>query len=173
MQTANRKSGYTLMRFKGYTLIELLVGLTIIAIVFSIGFSGYRDFSRRQAVAGVAKSIQSDLRNAQQLALTGQKPTVNYLNAPVTCTRLSGYSFSRISAQNYQILANCDNLAQPVAIKNIVLSTDTSLTGSPVNTVKFKVLGQGTDLSAPLTFTLTHTAGTSSTITVGIGGDVK
>ena len=163
MQTANRKSGFT--------LIELLVGLTIIAIVFSVGFSGYRDFSRRQSVAGVAKSIQSDLRNAQQLALTGQKPTVNYLNAPVTCTRLSGYSFSRISAQNYQIIANCINAANANhIIKNVTLSTDLSLSAG---SVKFKVLGQGTDLSAPLTFTLTHTAGTSSTITVGIGGDVK
>jgi prepilin-type N-terminal cleavage/methylation domain-containing protein len=163
MQTANRKSGYT--------LIELLVGLTIIAIVFSIGFAGYRDFSRRQAVAGVTKSIQSDLRNAQQLALTGQKPTVDYLNNPVTCTRLSGYSFSRISAINYQIIANCVNAVNANHIvKNITLSSDLSLSAG---SVKFKVLGQGTDLSAPVIFTVTHTAGTTGTITVGIGGDVK
>jgi prepilin-type N-terminal cleavage/methylation domain-containing protein len=162
MQTANRKSGYT--------LIELLVGLTIIAIVFSIGFAGYRDFSRRQAVAGVTKSIQSDLRNAQQLALTGQKPTVDYLNNPVTCTRLSGYSFSRISAINYQIRAHCDNVALPIAVKDIVLSSDLSLSAG---SVKFKVLGQGTDLPDSLIFTVTHTAGTTGTITVGIGGDVK
>ncbi len=163
MQTANRKSGYT--------LIELLVGLTIIAIVFSIGFAGYRDFSRRQAVAGVTKSIQSDLRNAQQLALTGQKPTVDYLNNPVTCTRLSGYSFSRISAINYQIRAHCDNVALPIAVKDIVLSSDLSLSAG---SVKFKVLGQGTDLSAALIFTVTHTSGaTPGTITVGVGGDIK
>lgn len=162
MNTANKNSGYT--------LIELLVGLTIISIIFSIGFAGYRDFSRRQAVAGVAKSIQSDLRNAQQLALTGQKPTVDYLNNSVTCTRLSGYSFSRISATNYQIRAHCDNLALPTPIKNVVLSSDLSLSAG---SVKFKVLGQGTDLSAPIIFTVTHTAGTTGTVTVGIGGDVK
>jgi prepilin-type N-terminal cleavage/methylation domain-containing protein len=152
MQTANRKSGYT--------LIELLVGLTIIAIVFSIGFAGYRDFSRRQAVAGVTKSIQSDLRNAQQLALTGQKPD--------TCTRLSGYTFASVSSTSYSISANCSNGS--IEVKNVNLVDTTLSAGS----VMFKVLGQGTDLPDSLIFTVTHTSGaTPGTITIGVGGDIK
>lgn len=164
MQTANRKSGYT--------LIELLVGLTIIAIVFSVGFAGYRDFSRRQLVSGVTKSIVSDLRNAQQLALTGQKPVVDYQGNSVTCTRLSGYSFSRISATNYQIRAHCDNVALPISIKNIILSSDLSLSNG---SVKFKVLGQGTDLTDTLTIIISHISdvGTTGTITIVKGGTIK
>lgn len=156
---------------KGYTLIELMVVITIIGIVFSAGFAGYRDFSRRQAVAGVTKSILSDLRNAQQLALTGQKPTLDYLGNAVTCTRLSGYTFTRTSATNYQVTANCLNaVAANHIIKNIDLSTGITLSAG---TVKFKVLGQGTDLSATLTYTVTHTGGATGTITVGTGGDIK
>jgi len=29
---------------EGYTLVELLIGITIISIVFTIGYAGFRDF---------------------------------------------------------------------------------------------------------------------------------
>ncbi len=152
MQTANRKSGYT--------LIELLVGLTIISIVFSIGFAGYRDFSRRQTVVGVTKSIISDLRNAQQLALIGQKPD--------TCTRLSGYTFTAVSSTNYTISANCIN--GNIEVKNIVLPTNITIS---LGSIMFKVLGQGTNLSAAYTFTITHISGITGIINIKKGGTIN
>ena len=63
---------------KGYTLIELLVGISIIAIIFGVGFVSYREFSRRQSLTGVTKQLVGDLRLAQQLALTGQNQKVGF-----------------------------------------------------------------------------------------------
>ncbi len=149
------------MTRRGYTLIELLVGISIIAIIFSIGFVSYREFSRRQALVGILKQVKSDLRLAQQFALTGQKPD--------GCSTLSGYKFNRDDSLNYSLIAVCSNGSY--IYKSVSMPTDTTISAGSVT---FKVLGQGTDLSTPLTFTLTNLdAGTSGTVVVGIGGDVK
>lgn len=153
---------------KGYTLIELLVVITISTIIFGVGIAGYREFSRRQALTGVLKQVKADLRLAQQLALTGQKPEGQI------CNSLDGYTFTRTSGSVYTLTANCINPSANYVIKTINMPTNITISGSPVNTVKFKILGQGTSLSASLTFTIANTtAGTSGTVIVGTGGDVN
>ena len=76
----------------GYTLIELLVGISIVGIIFSVGYAGFRQFSQRQQLAGVAKSITSDIQLIKQKALTGEKPSGG------ACTKLDGYTFFPSSA---------------------------------------------------------------------------
>jgi prepilin-type N-terminal cleavage/methylation domain-containing protein len=156
--------------FKGYTLIELLVGLSIIGIIFSVGLAGYREFSRRQALTGVSKQLKADLRLAQQLALTGQKPD------GVACDTLTGYTFNvSVSTSSYSISANCTstlNIKTSPEIKNVSLGTDIQIV-STTAAFQFKGLGQGTNLTSSNTITLTHISGNTSLILVGIGGDVK
>lgn len=151
--------------FKGYTLVELLIGLSIIGIIFSVGLAGYREFSRRQALTGVSKQLKADLRLAQQLALTGQKPD------GVSCDTLDGYLFSRVDSNTYQILADCSGVS-PHIYKEVDLGSNITITSTNA-TVTFKVLGQGTDLVASNTLTLTHSSGNQNIMTIGIGGDVK
>lgn len=154
---------------KGYTFIELLVVITITVIVFTIGYSGYREFSRRQDLTGVSKNLIGDLRLIQQLSLTGQKPEGS------TCTKLMGYTFTRNSATNYTMSANCDNggIISNVEIKNVDLPNDVSFTVTTPST-QFKVLGQGTSLSANNVITLSNTlSGSSNQITIGVGGDIR
>lgn len=151
------------MIHKGYTLVELLVGISIVAVVFAVGFVSYREFSRRQSLTGVTKQLVGDLRLAQQLALTGQKPTTG------SCTTLVGYVISRTSSTSYDLIADCSNA--DYVIKTIDMPIDTTIS---VGNVTFKVLGQGTDRTSPLTFTITNTStGVSQDITVGIGGDMQ
>ena len=163
MKTAKNFRGYTLMRFKGYTLIELLVGISILAIIFGVGFASYREFARRQSISGILKVIKADLRLAQQLSLTGQKPD------GVVCTTLVGYIFMRADSVSYQLIADCTNANH--IIKTVSMPENTTISAGSVT---FKVLGQGTDLTAPLTFSIVNsTAQTSGTVTIGIGGDVQ
>ncbi len=168
MVTANTSHKYFRIN-NGYTLIELLVGLSIVSIIFSVGFAGYRDFSRRQALTGVSKQLKSDLRLAQQLALTGQKPD------GVACDTLNGYTFNRINSNEYSLVANCTNggvtLTSP-EYKRVDLGDDITLTAT-VSSFQFKSLGQGTNLSAANTLTLTHISGNVSVLNVGVGGDIK
>ncbi len=160
----------TAKKVKGFTLIELLVVMTIGIIVFATGFAGYRDFSRRQTLSGISKQIKADLRTAQQLAITGQKPQ------GATCTRLVSYDFDRISSTNYQITATCDNngiIPPPITIKNINLITGMTI-ASTSDPISFKVLGMGTNLSGDATITISFTQVTNpETIVIGKGGDIK
>ncbi len=180
----SKAKGYTLMnptsesKAKGYTLIEILVGLTIIGILFSFGFASFRDFSRREALSGTSKKIQGDLRLVQSMALSGQKPTEDYLGQSTnTCSsanRLDGYIFKVYSSTEYKIEASCGS--STVVIKDVVFAGDVSISTPSPNPLLFKVLGEGTNIPAgeDASLVLTQT-GTDSvaTITISAAGEIK
>lgn len=154
-------------RNSAYTLIEILVGITIIGLVFGFGFVSFREFSRRQAVAGAVKQIKGDLRLAQAYALSGKRPTDCQADE-----RLDGFSFTVISGQNYEIKANC---ATSVT-KSMTLSGELSMSFPSPNPIIFKVLGQGTNipLGGNATITLTQTGtNNQAVITISASGEIK
>ena len=146
-----------------YTLIEILIGLTLVTIVFTIGLAGYRDFSRRQVLSGASKKVISDLRLAQQKASIGQKPDL--------CTTLNGYGVDfNLNSSTYTVFADCSN--------NDITETTTTLDGvasSTDFTIIFKTLGHGTNLAATQLINLYYLGDISKTvsITVGLGGGIK
>lgn len=152
---------------RAYTLIEVLVVLSIIGVLFGIGYVSYRDFSRRQELAGVAKNIQGNLRKAQQSALSGVKPEGVYCNSQT----LIGYDFYMVSSSEYQIRANCAGGNIVVLDVNLPVSETLSMTDNPI---LFKVLGNGTNIASSATITVVQTAtGDSTQISVGSGGDIQ
>lgn len=156
---------------KGYTLIEILVALSIVGLLFSFGFVSFRDFSRRQALSGTAKGIQGDLRLAQQQALSGKKPSSTLCDAPANS--LSSFSFNVYSTTAYKIQANCSG--GDVTIRDVSIPTGITIS-SPTNPIKFKVIGQGTNLpdggSAQITISQTGTTN-QAIITVTDGGEIQ
>jgi Tfp pilus assembly protein FimT len=145
------------------------VALTIISLIFGIGYVSFRDFSRRQALAGVARTIAGDLRLAQEQALSGKKPSAIFCNDP---NRLNGYNFRVSGAQGYVLEANCSG--GNVETKSVSLPGDISISTPTPNPITFKILGQGTNVDTIATITLTQ-AGTANTrtITVSSGGEIK
>lgn len=162
-----------MIRQKGYTLIEILVGLSIIGLLFAVGYVNFRDFSRRQAIAGAGKLLQGDLRVAQQLALSGQKPT----DANCAGTNgLTGYYFE-LSSTEYKIYAGCSGGVSTEITKEIFLPTGISVSPLPSpNPILFKVLGHGTNIpeggTAEIILIQSQTNNTF-TVTVGAGGDIQ
>lgn len=153
---------------QAFTMIELLVGISIMAIVFTIGVANYRDFSRRQALVGVEKSLKADLRTAQQLALSGKKPDSG------SCDVLNSYTFALNGSSGYRISANCSSGLGTTLIEYKLVSLANEFSISSTNpSVEFKVLGHGTNLVSSNTFTLNHTGGMQTTVVLGVGGDVK
>jgi len=164
-------------RAAGYTLIEILVAITIIGILFSVGYANFRSFSQRQVLLGAVKQIQGDLRLAQQMALSGQKPNeLGCLTKP-----LDGIQFGMTTGAPYlyQLKAVCgtDAGGYPL-IKEFDFPSD--ITPSPVtftpNPVLFKVLGNGTNIpqGGSVVITLTQTGtNNKATITVTSGGEIK
>ena len=149
---------------RGYTLIEILVGLTIIGILFAVGYVGFREFSRRQQLSGVVKQLKGDLRLAQAQALSGQNEG---------CTSsLDGFSIDILDTQSYEIGAVC--LGSPQS--KIVNIPGGVTIASSVDPILFKVLGQGTNIpqgqQAELTLTQGET-GTSAQVFVSYAGEIK
>ncbi len=160
---------------KGYTLIEILVGLTIIGIVFGVGYAGFRDFSRREQLSSVSKVLVGDLRLAQARALSGQKPE------DIKCTaqdqRLDGYSLQITSEATYEINAKCSaGVVNDPAIKSVILPIGVTISTPVVNPLTFKTLGEGTNIPSgqSVILTLTQTAtGKTYTVTISAGGEIK
>ena len=172
MKLLPRYTKYHILSTSAYTLVEILIGLTIIALLFGFSYAGFRDFSRRQALSGAAKKVQGDLRLAKELALAGQKPEDPLCDLPANS--LQSYSFNINSANSYRIEANCSGGV--VINKEVSLPPSVSISTPAVNPVKFKVIGQGTNIPDATNITITLTqSGTNSQIgiTVSSGGEIK
>lgn len=156
----------------GYTLIEILVALTIVGLLFGFGFVNFRDFSRRQIVIGTADKIRGDLRLAQADANSGQKPEGVECDSPSV---LDSIGLNVVAENEYTIEAHCAGAAPAtVEIKNVVLSSDISISTPNPNPINFKVLGQGTNIPAAGSAVITITQeGTTNTTTITVTGGGK
>ena len=148
---------------KGYTLVEILVVVSIIGLLFSFGFVNFREYSRRQQLKNAATALSGNLRMAQEKALSGE--------VPAGCVGLKSYGV-KINATDYRILARCASDIQ-IGRVNLVAVTAAAV---PQSTVSFKVLGSGTDIpvGSQMVITLTQTeTGQTTTVTVTPGGEIK
>ncbi len=148
---------------RGYTLVEVLVAISLTVIISSFGLAYYSTFNRRQIMEQAAKKIVSDIRLAQNLALAQQKPS------GCACTNLKSYTFKfKVSSSGYTItpdcLPACLNAVKDVNLEGIILSGTTS--------VKFVVLTQGVERIGGNTITVKKDS-YSRTILIGDGGDLK
>lgn len=156
---------------KGYTLIEILVSITIIGLIFGFGFVSFREFSRRQALSGTAKNLMGQMRLIQEEAISGKKPDDPVCNAP---ERLDGYSFRVVDSANYVFAAVCSGGV--VVTKSITLPADISIATPSVNPILFKSLGKGTNIPASTSVTLELSqsgTGYETSIVISFSGDIK
>lgn len=152
---------------RGFTLIEIIIGLAIISLLFLVGFASYQEFARRQALNTAYGQVKSSLELAQQLALSGEKPD--------DCTRagkiLSSYKVSFYSDRDsYEIHAVCRTTSAPFTDTEILKKTIQLPPGVRVSVtlaVSYKVLGQGKDPSIDQDFEFTQSS-TGRTLPVSI-----
>lgn len=148
---------------QGFTFVELLVVMVTMALLFSLGYANYRDFSRRQEIESWARRIEGDLRLAQQYASSGKKTA--------GCSVLDGYQFSSLQHpfNRYAINPVCTGVIGS-SIKIVNLPSHIQISTLPP--VLFKVLEQGNSLTTPST-TVTLTAyGLTETVTITSGGEI-
>jgi prepilin-type N-terminal cleavage/methylation domain-containing protein len=155
-------------KFSGFTLIEMLVVITLTGILFGIGLTSYNTFNRNQILQQAAEQLRSDLRLAQNKALAGQKLDGYCIQNNET---LKGYRLLFDSATEYSIRAICSNGDVPSsAIKTVNLdSKDISITSTidygALDTgkkVDFFVLARGVGLGDSDGATITLTANDQS-----------
>ena len=114
----------------GYTLIEILVVITIGVILGTVGMVKYRDASRRQAVDAAAEKLVSALRKAQVNAASGVKNSCG--SSP-----LEGWQV-KVNANNYVIQVKCVDSTYDNRTENIEGASVTSFPSS--NPILFNLI---------------------------------
>lgn len=85
---------------RGFTMIELLVVITIITLLVGGGIAAFIEFNDRQTLQAAAKDVQSIFRTAQKRARSGAKPE--------GCDQLDGFSVrGQAGGNSYQLIAIC------------------------------------------------------------------
>lgn len=87
------------MRVRGFTLIELIVAVTLILLLSGLLIAGYTGFHDTQLVRQAASTVISNLQSVRTQATSGVKP--------VGCDTLVGYTVSFPTASTYTASALC------------------------------------------------------------------
>ncbi len=146
---------------RGFTIIELLITISILGLLLAIGLVYYQDFNRRQIVVQGANDLKNNLRLAQSKALAGEKEG---------CVgTFKGYQVDFFLSE-YVISALCDGVKveyKRYPLKGLVLA------GGPSYLV-FKPLAQGVEnpLGGKAEITLSS-SNHSSKVIVDEGGEIS
>ena len=114
---------------KGFTLIELLVAMSITLLLAGGVVAAFNTFNDNQRVQQGAVTLKSNLRFAQNKAISGDKPD--------GCGILDGYTVT-FASNIYSMQAVCDGVATGTAV---TFSLPTGIAFTPVPTaITFAVL---------------------------------
>jgi len=147
----------------GFTIVELLIILSLIALLFALGVSQYNRFNRSQALVKAKGELVSNLRLAQGKSLAGEKPNQCGDEA------LLGHQLEFTNNQSYKIVAVCGSEPYP-EVKQTVTFPEGVIKTSAENIVFFKILSQGVE--SEVTITLSG-FGETRDIIITAAGEIK
>lgn len=128
---------------RGFTLIEMLVAITIMLLLFGIGIVSYLRFDSRQQLIQAGEELKSDLRIAQARARTGDRPD--------GCDRLLAYEVAFTSDQTYEVREICEPPITSVRSEG-VFKRGVRISAIPASPIAFRSVHGGVD--NPQTFEL-------------------
>lgn len=157
----------------GFTLLEMVVSVSIGLLLTGWVIANYNSHNDVQTLKQAGLTLKNDLRFAQTKALSGEKPTPtpptpNPTPTPI-CTQLVGYTVTFCTAQyhpqpictwgagsqqSYAIQAFCNPEGALGMITTTLLPNGVTFSPSTPNSFVFKVLAQGSSLSATTPLTL-------------------
>jgi prepilin-type N-terminal cleavage/methylation domain-containing protein len=103
----------------GFSLIELLVVVAIMAVILGSSIAGYNQFNETQKLKQAALTLKNNLRYAQEKALSSSKP-----EGITDCGTFVGYrmTVTGAGALSYSMNAVCNNgseITGPTGIYNL------------------------------------------------------
>ncbi len=152
----------------GFSLIELLLILSLIALLFSLGMAQYNRFNRSQTLTKTKDELVSNLRLAQSKAMVAEKP--------FECgdDELEGHRLEFINNHSYRIVAVCNCIDCP-EVKAVINFPSNVVKQSGPDKIFFRVLNRGVEFvgsQPPLVLGLVG-SGETQTISLNTVGEIK
>ena len=161
----------------GFTVIELLITITIAGIVVGGAIAGFVSFSDRQEVLNAAKEVQQMMRTAQSKARVREVPT---LVGSEACKTLLGYQVQYLATptKTFRIAPYCTttNHSNGIIGASIDLQTiPTDITVAAPDFVRFGTLESGVSFPTSVSEVLvTLSKGTHSfTFSISASGNIS
>jgi type II secretory pathway pseudopilin PulG len=149
---------------KGFTVIELVVSISISLLVAGGIIANYNTYNTNQLLKQTALTLKNNLRLLESKAAAGEKPTT-------VCTTLEGWMIT-FSTNSYTYKAKCN--IEAVTDETIIsLPTGVSFETLPLpNPIIFNVLARGTNLDSTISITLSG-FGKQYSLQLSPGGDMS
>lgn len=134
-----------LINQKGFTMIELIVVFSVMAVLSTVGIASFVDYSRSQALQQATNDLVNVLNTAKSRAISQIKPSVAACNTGT----LTGYRviINDPSINKYTLYAVCSgSLVSPLTTSLPTNVSFNSAAGSPPTTatnIYFSVLTGG------------------------------
>jgi prepilin-type N-terminal cleavage/methylation domain-containing protein len=149
----------------GYTLLEVLVVVAIIAVLFGVGIASYSRFDRVRKVEQSALGFGMYLRETQKMADSGQKPSAGCSGS---LTGFQVYTSATPTTQTFvQRFTLCPTTAETTEYD---LINDAIFT-QPFDVI-FKTVGQGVTVTNGETIITSIAPSTSYKVNVESGGAI-
>jgi len=139
-----------LKKSEGFTLLELIVVFSIIAILSTIGVASYTSYARQQLLQGAVNDLSAVLNTAKSKASAQVKPS--------TCLgSLQGYGVTIYKtavgshvANSYTLSASCSGNVSPIESPSVNLPTGVTFDSSTdTSSIFFSVLTGAVNLTGP------------------------
>jgi prepilin-type N-terminal cleavage/methylation domain-containing protein len=147
---------------KGFTLIEVVVSISIALLVTGLIIANYNTYNDVQTLKQAALTLKNDLRFVQSKASSGEKPTAG-------CAQLEAWVISfTLNTYSYQL--QCTDGLVGTATQKLLPS---GVTFSPVpSTFSIRVLTKGTTLPDTTLLSLIG-SGKRYSITINTSGEIS
>jgi prepilin-type N-terminal cleavage/methylation domain-containing protein len=153
---------------KGFTIIEILVVLSVIVILSSVGFASLLFYGRREAVNQAAQGLKSAVLTARFNAISAVRPSSS-------CTVLKGYKILIFTSDNsYSIHRVCDSGESGVYRNK--LSPGFSFSSVPCSQIYFATLSGSASCvsgSLPANIVIRGEAGITKTVRIDLNGNAS
>jgi type IV fimbrial biogenesis protein FimT len=148
----------------GFSLIELMIVVTILAIVSSIAFPSFNSMIKNSQVRNAAESIQNGIQLARAEAVK-RNANVTFVLGAAAAGSYTSWTVNTVSPAS--VIQSRSSNEGSVAVTRTVLPANAT-------TITFNTLGQVIDV-APLTqVNLTAVGGTKNMrVTISVGGNVR
>lgn len=148
---------------EGFTLVELLIVVSILVMVFGLTIASFNSFNRRQRLLQTALNFKSGLRFAQTRAISAEKPASN-------CTTFVGIHVT-FTVSGYSIQHACTPEGDVGIIEETILPQGITFGSLPTG-FTFKTLTRTVDQASDQTVTFTNASQTYA-VEITANGEVN